>query len=394
MVRSIIDQPATTDLDQAFRSLRGAEFPWTGETTYLNNAGSGPIPERARRVIDEITAKRTAPHLLPDRDMQQALADCRNLLARIINAGVEEIGLATSTSFGLSLAARGLPLKAGDTVLVSEREFPAVVYPWLMLKERGVAVELVPTTPEGWPDEDRLVERLSDPSVRALSVSWVQFSTGYRVDLGRLSAACRANGTFLVVDAIQGVGQIPLDVRRTPVDVLACGGQKWLLSPWGSAFIYVRRELLTVLEPVLVGWTAFEGTEDYSRLTEYNPTLKRDARRYEVGTLPFQGFIGMRESLRMLLELGVERVAARNRTLREPVLQAAARGEITVTSPTDPAHDSSIVCVAPEHVAETFHALKKCSVICALREGRIRLSPHCYNTVEEVEKVVAILTGR
>jgi selenocysteine lyase/cysteine desulfurase len=393
MVKTVTDHPGT-DLDQAFRALRGVEFPWTGETTYLNNASTGPIPERTRRVLEETTARRTAPHLLPDRDVQQSLCEVRSLLARLINAEVEEIGLCTSTSFGISLAARALPLKSGDTVLISDREFPAVVYPWLLLKDRGINVELAPTTVQGWPNEDLLVQRLSDPKVRVLALSWVQFSTGYRADLGRLSAACRANGTYLVVDAIQGVGQLPLDVRATPVDVLACGGQKWLLSPWGSAFVYVRKELIPALEPVQVGWNAFRGTDDYSKLTDYDPTFKADARRYELGTLPFQDFIGMVQSLKMLLDLGTDRIAARNRSLRQPLLEAAARGEFEITSPIDPDHDSSIVCVNPEHVAESFLLLKKNNVVCALREGRIRLSPHCYNTHEEVEKVVAILTGR
>jgi selenocysteine lyase/cysteine desulfurase len=255
-------------------------------------------------------------------------------------------------------------------------------------------VEVVPVTPQGWPDEDFLVERLSDPRVRVLAISWVQFSSGYRANLARLGAACRANGAYFVVDAIQGLGQLPLDVRETPVDILSCGGQKWLLSPWGSAFVYVRRDLQPSLEPVQVGWMAFEGTDDFSRLTEYNTTLRKDARRYEVGTLPYQEFIAMNQSLGMLLELGIERVAARNRSLREPLLHAAAGGEIEIVSPTDAEHDSSIICVAPGHVAEAFHLLKKAQVVCSLREGRIRLSPHCYNTVEEIEKVVALLTGR
>ncbi len=393
MVRTAAEH-APSDIDQACRALRGVEFPWTGETTYLNNASSGPIPERTRRVLEETTAKRTAPHLLPDRDVQHMMQEARTLIARLLNADTEEIALATSTSFGIALAARGLPLKAGDTVLVSDREFPAVVYPWLMLESRGVRVELAPTTEQGWPDEDYLVERLSDPAVRVLAISWVQFSSGFRADLERLSAACRANGTWLVVDAIQGIGQLPIDVRKTPIDILSCGGQKWLLSPWGSAFTYVRRGLIEELEPVLVGWNAFAGTEDYSKLTEYDTTFKPDARRYELGTLPFQDFYGMVESLRMILELGVDRIAERNRSLREPLLEAAGRGEIEISSPTDPVHDSSIICITPDHVAEAFLHLKKANVICALREGRIRLSPNWYNTVDEVEKALAILTGR
>src|SRR5215472_6261533 len=133
MARVILDQPAS-DLDQTFRALRSAEFPWTGETTYLNNAGTGPIPERTRRVIEETTARRTAPQLLPDRDVQQSLTEARTLVARLINADQEEIALATSTSFGLALAARAVPLTRRDIVLVSQREFPAVVYPWMLLQ--------------------------------------------------------------------------------------------------------------------------------------------------------------------------------------------------------------------------------------------------------------------
>src|SRR3989442_2661190 len=114
----------------------------------------------------------------------------------------------------------------------------------MLLKKQGIEVELAPCAPEGWPDEDYLVERLHDPRVRALAVSFVQFSNGYRADLGRLGAACRANGTFLVVDGIQGVGNSVLDVRETPVDILACGGQKGLLAPWGSRFVYRRPGLL------------------------------------------------------------------------------------------------------------------------------------------------------
>src|SRR5437879_8124065 len=276
-------------LRDQFRALRAAEFPWTADTVYLNNANIGPIPERTRRALDEFTAKRTAPHLLPDRELQAGLQAARLVVARLLNAEPAEIALATNTSHGLNLAARALPLQRGDVVLVSDREFSANVYPWMLLKKQGVAREPGTCPPEGWPDEDYLVERLHDPRVRVLAVSFVQFSNGYRVDLARLGAACRANGTFLVVDGIQGVGNSVLDVRETTVDILACGGQKWLLAPWGSGFVYVR------------------------------------------------------------------------------------------------------MCLAPAHPVEAYHALKRAHVVCSLREGAIRLAPHCYNTVEELERVLDVL---
>ena len=370
--------------------LRASEFPWTDGTVYLNHASIGPLPERTRLALEEFNRRRAAPYLLPDREMFGLLAESRRLAARLIGASAEEIGLTVNTGFGLGLAARALPLRPGDIVLVSDREFPANVYPWLRLADAGVATELVPTTAEGWPDEPRLLERLRDPRVRALAVSLVQFSNGYRVDLGRLSAAAREAGAWLVVDAIQGVGQIPVDVGRTPVDVLACGGQKWLLSPWGSGFLYVRRGLIEALSPAITGWLAFEGTDDLTRLTRYDDTLRADARRFELMTLPYQDFAGFNVSVGLLLEVGIERIEAHLRALHAPVLAWADRTGTRITSPRD-RRGSGIICLAPDRVEQAHRRLKAARIISSLREGSIRLSPHLYNTEAELERVVDVL---
>jgi selenocysteine lyase/cysteine desulfurase len=378
-------------LRETFKSLRASEFPWTADTTYLNNASTGPIPERTRRALDEFTAKRTAPHLLPDRELFAGLAAARLGVAQLINADPSEIALATNTSWGLNLAARALPLKPGDIVLVSDKEFPANVYPWLMLRDEGITVEMTRCNAQGWPDEEHLLERLRDPRVRVLAVSFVQFSNGYRADLKKLSAACRANGTYLVVDGIQGVGNSVLDVRETPIDILSCGGQKWLLSPWGSGFVYVRKELIAALAPSVVSWMAFEGTDDFSRLTEYNPTFRADARRFEMITLPYQDFVGMTTSLGMLLDVGVRDIAEVTRAVQEPIVKWARENNVRITSPVENGHRSAILCIAPPKPAEAYHGLKRARVVCSLREGAIRLSPHCYNTMEEMEKVIEVL---
>jgi cysteine desulfurase/selenocysteine lyase len=371
-------------------SLRAREFPWTEETTYLNNASIGPLPERTRKTLEEFNRRRAAPFQLPDREILSSMAESRRLAAQLVGAQPEEIALSINTGFGLSLAARALPLRAGDIVLASDREFPANVYPWMLLKDIGVTLELAPTTAEGWPDESHLLERLRDPRVRVLAVSLVQFSNGYTVDLARLSAATRASGTYLVVDAIQGVGQLPVDLRKTPVDVLACGAQKWLLSPWGSGFVYVRRDLIRELSPSITGWMAFEGTDDFTRLTQYNDTLRGDARRFELITLPYQDFAGMNASVGLILELGIERIAAHLGALHAPVMAWAERSGARVVSPRG-AHGSGILCVAPANVGEAFRALKAARVICSMREGAIRLSPHAYNTLGEMERVVSVL---
>ncbi|MDH4347538.1 MAG: aminotransferase class V-fold PLP-dependent enzyme, partial [Gemmatimonadota bacterium] len=247
--------------------LRRQEFSWADETIYLDHAAIGPLPERTRLACDQMNLRRSRPYELGHEFLFGALAEARVEAAGLIGAEPGEIALTTNTSIGLGLAARALPFEPGDVVLASDREFPANVYPWKRLGDRGVTLELVPCTAQGWPDEERLLARLAGPRVRCVAVSLTQFANGYTVDLARLSAETRARGQFLVVDAIQALGQIPVDVAATPVDVLACGAQKWLLAPWGSGFVYVRRELIPALEPAITGWMAFEGTDDFTRLT-------------------------------------------------------------------------------------------------------------------------------
>lgn len=376
----------TYDVDR----LRRDEFPWADQAIYLNHAGIGPLPERARRAAEEFNRLRAAPFRVRDADLQAVLQRARVLAARLINADPAEIALATNTSYGLNLAALMLPLEPGDVVVASHGEFPANVFPWRALERKGVRLELVPLTPEGWPDEDRLLERTRDPRVRVLALSSVQFASGYAADLDRCSRVTRETGTFLVVDAIQSLGQLPLDVRATPIDILSCGAQKWLLSPWGTGFTYVRRELLERLEPPLAGWMAFAGTEDFTRLCDYPAARHRDGRRFELVTLPFQDFVGMNEAVELLLELGIDRIRDHLARLAEPLLAYAAGRGLRVTSPVG-RHGSGFVCLALPDPAATFAKLGEAGVVASLREGAVRLTPHCYNTAGEITRLCDIL---
>ena len=375
----------------AHRSLLAEEFPWTAEAVYLNAASIGPLPARTRRAVEEYAELRSAPHRMQERHFFPLLEEARRLAAQLIQADAGEIALAPNTSYGINLAARSLPLGAGDVVLVSDREFPANVYPWLAQRQRGIEVELVPVTPEGWPDEARLLERVRDPRVRVLAVSLVQFGSGYTVDLAALSHACTESATWLVVDAIQAVGQLPVDVQAVPVDVLACGGQKWLLSPWGSGFVYVRRGLFDVLPPADVGWMAYAGTDDLNRLTEYSSTLRPNARRYELVTLPYQDIAGMVASMRLLLELGIAAIRDHLATIEVPMLTWAQQHGVAVSSPTDPVHRSAIICLDVPEAPRAYGALRRAGVVTSLREGSVRISPHLYNTVDDLMRVCEVL---
>jgi selenocysteine lyase/cysteine desulfurase len=232
---------------------------------------------------------------------------------------------------------------------------------------------------------------LRDPRVRAVSVSLTQFSNGYTVDLGALSRATRAADKWLVVDAIQGIGQVPVDVRATPVDFLACGAQKWLLGPWGTGFLYVRKELCSELEPTFAGWAAFLGSDDYTRLTSYDPRFWPDARRFELLTHAVQDFAAMNESLALILDVGVAAIADHARGLHHPILEWAERNGAAITSPQGD-HGSAILCVRPRgDVAAAYARLERGGVQCSLREGSIRLSPHLFNQTDEMRRVAELL---
>src|SRR5262249_8945393 len=232
---------ARTTVSYDIEALRQEEFPWAaaGETIFFNHASTGPLPSRSVRALERWADLRANPHRIPHDLQFGTLARGRELCARLIGAEVAEIALATNTTYGINLAAFSLPLKKGDVVLTPDLEFPANVYPWMALAQRrGVEYRRLPCD-EGVLDPERLARELEDDRVRCVSVSWVQFASGARVDLAALGTLCRDRGVFFVVDAIQGVGPLTLDVHALHIDILACGAQKWLLSPWGSGFVYV-----------------------------------------------------------------------------------------------------------------------------------------------------------
>jgi selenocysteine lyase/cysteine desulfurase len=377
-----------------FEELRRTEFAaLDGQGIYLNSASIGPMPARSVALLAACNRDRARPGLWPVERLNTILSESRWLAARLINAAEDEIALMPNTTTGLNVAARALPLGAGDVVLTFDGEFPSNIYPWLARGGEGIVLERIPRTAEGWPDEARLHERLADPAVKAVAVSLTQFANGYTVDLAALSRATRAMGKWLVVDAIQAVGHVPVDVQATPVDFLACGAQKWLLSPWGTGFLYVRRELITRFPPTFAGWAAFKGTDDYSRLTAYDPEPWDDARRFEIITLPVQDFAAMNASVSLLLDVGIRAIAEQAQALHRPLLAWAERSGATVTSPVG-ARSSAILCLKPRgDVAAAYQRLQSNGVMCSLREGALRLSPHLFTLPSEVASVAAVLEG-
>jgi selenocysteine lyase/cysteine desulfurase len=383
------------DVDAPCCSLelwRREEFPHLDEAIYLNAAVVGPLPRRALAALEAFHARRQRPHLFVDEDFVAPLQTCRQAIARLLDVPPATIALGPNTSFGLNLAAWGLPLPRGATVLVADREFPANVYPWMALERRGLRCERVPATPEGWPDEAALLQRLQRGDVALLALSAVQFASGYRADLVRLGEACRAAGAYFVVDGIQWIGQEPVRLTGLPIDVLACGGPKWLCGPLGTGFVYVRAELLERLEPPFVGWTGMAACANVTDLLRYRFAFHPDARRYEFATLPVQEFAALAASVELLLDIGLARIAAHVRGLVDRLVAAvSADARLQLASPCDPAHRSAIVTLRTRDTARTYTALRAAGVVASLREGVLRLAPHWYTQSAEIDRVIELL---
>ncbi|HSJ14613.1 MAG TPA: aminotransferase class V-fold PLP-dependent enzyme [Longimicrobiales bacterium] len=377
------------------RTLRAQEFAALGTRVFLNAAGYGPLPARALAAAEHYQRRRAAAELTED-DFVAALVPARAAAARIVGAHAEEIALCPNTSVGINIAASIVRQRRrqGDprhVIVVSQGEFPANVYPWLALERDGFRVRLIPTDPLGRPDEPALFRALMEPDVAVLALSAVQFSTGWRADLEGLGERCHARDILFVVDAIQAAGVVPLDVRAMHVDVLAAGGEKWLLSPYGTGFAFVRAGLCRIHEPELPGWLAFGATADVNRLCTYEYDLLEDARRFEVGTIAYQDVSAFTAALELLLELGVSRILEHVRALQQPLLEwLRARPGVVLVSDHD-THASGIMCLRGPDLPAWFEALTAADVICALREGSLRLAPHAYNTPEDMNHVIATL---
>ena len=390
---STFAQPIAGPID--VQALREAEFPHVGRAPYLNAASVGPLPERARRAQDAANFRRGSIHDLRGDDFDPTLHRARAAAARLIGAEAGEIALLSNTSHGINLAALALPIDPGKRILLSALEFPANVYPGLRLREtRGVRVDVTPTDALGRPDEARLKAEIARGDVGVFALSAVQFATGYHADLTAFGRLCREHGAFFVVDAIQALGCVPLDVRAAGVDVLATGCQKWLCGPWGTGFAYVRRELIGRMDPPVVGWTAMAGSADLTAVCDYAYEPVETARRFEVSTQPWHDYAAAKESIELLLEVGVERIRGHVFALLDPLAAWLREREDAweIVSDMTPERRSGVFAFRHRRdVAGAYRELHRAKVQCGLREGAIRVAPHLYNTADDVAAVIRIL---
>ena len=373
-----------------FAALRREQFPVAERYTYLNHAALGPLPRRTADAVAELAADFRDRGVIAEAKWMPAVKRTRRLVADLLHVEPEEIAFTKNTSQGLSIVAASLPWKPGDVIVTVKGEFPANVYPWLALQRAGVNVRFVQ------PRQGRIL--LPDlnaalDGARMLAISWVQYSNGFRIDLAALSELCRRRGVLLCLDAIQGAGALPLDLRSAPVDFCAFGGHKWLLAPQGIGVLYVNKRVRDMLLPANTGWLGV-AWHDYAAF-DYESPLVESAARYEEGTRSLVGIAGLEQSLSLLLEIGPDRIAQRLCTLTEHLAQRMLEHGYQMMTPLMPEHRSGILTVYhPQRSAhELWERLRAAQIVAAVREGGVRLSPHLYNTIDEMDAVLEALEG-
>jgi selenocysteine lyase/cysteine desulfurase len=358
------------------------QFPVTRNKVFLNHAATSPLP---KPVADAI--RKCADDLSNFGETSTGWLDCgKPLVAKLINAKQQEIALVESTSIGLNIAANVLHYPHNSKIITTDLEYPSVVYPWLR-KSLGARVHYVKNVNGKIPLED--IEKAVDDRTVAVAISHVEYVNGFRHDLRALSEIAHKHGAYLIVDAIQSAGVIPIDVKRDDVDFLTTACYKWLLSPPGAGYLYVKEELIQDFEPPFVGWASVEPevfeTTDFWDI--WNLRLSKTARRFEVGSPSTLSLIGAKEAIKMLLGFGIENIEKRILKLTSHLIQSLYDLGLKLQTPEEPQYRSGIVNFKIGKTKEIAQILNKKGIIVSARANGIRVSPHFYNTEEEIDEL-------
>jgi selenocysteine lyase/cysteine desulfurase len=365
-------------------ALRQAEFPVAERWAYFDHAAVAPLPRRTGDALRAWAIDMEQNGVVHWSSWERKLGLLRADAARLLNASAAEIAFVASTTHGIGLVAEGFPWRPGDSVVTAAEEYPSNIYPWMNLASRGVTLRQVSSRAGRiWVDD---LAAAIDGSTRLLTISHVEFASGFRNDLDRLAELCHERGVALFVDAIQGLGPHVIDVRRTPIDFLAADGHKWLLGPEGAGLLYVRRDWIERLRPILVGWHSVVGSYN---APENEFVLKPAAERWEGGSFNMGGLQALSASLRLLLEIGPETVSARILDRADRVRALAQAAGWRVDGSHRPEDRSAIVALTCEGVDpdRAARALRDRGVAVASRRGRLRVSPHVYNNDDDLGRL-------
>ncbi len=363
------------------------QFPHTAHRLYVNHASTAPLSRPVRAAMAAYLAERGGAgpgDPIDNFEAAQPKAErARQRLAAVLGTRPARVAFTANTSAALNVLTRGLDWQPGDRIALPGCEFPTNVYPFLRLEDRGVAVDFIPHT-EGTFTLEAVADTLR-PETRLLSVSWVQFLSGFRADLAALGALCRERDVLFCVDAIQGLGALALDVEALGIDFLAAGTWKWLMATQGLGLLYCSEALQDRLRPA-AGW--LHGPVDWDDFFSYDLRFHDDARRFELGTANRLGLVALDAALGLYLDAGPGWCERRVLTLARRLAGGLAGLGLPRYGTGAPAHASGIVTVRPDAPDALVAHLADRGVTAAVRNRCVRFSPTWYMTEGEVDAVV------
>ncbi|MGP8081023.1 MAG: aminotransferase class V-fold PLP-dependent enzyme [Dehalococcoidales bacterium] len=373
-IKSLLDNP----------DLRTKEFPITATKIFLAHAAMSPFPKRTATAINEYV-QRVSEEGQWEYLYADAETETRQYAAKLLEAEADEIAFVSSTSLGLSLVASGISWEAGDNVVIADGDFPSNIYPWLNLQKQGVQVKFIPRNKDGAVTLNDIVN-VVDKNTRLVSLSTVNYVTGYRIDVPAIGAYLKQRNILFCLDAIQSLGVFPIDT--TYVDFLAAGANKWLLGPVGIGILYVKKENIGLLDPALAGWKCVQDNHNY---VCYNLNFLESAKRFEPGCVSLMGIIGLHAALTLLLEIEVKNIANRLTHFRKMLVPALNEKGYNVFGDDNPGTSSGITSFSSEScdILGLHNTLDGLGIVNSLREGLdgskcIRVAPHFYNTEKEI----------
>ncbi len=362
-----------------------AKFPVLRKVVYLDNASFGPMPVATMKIFKQAVENGGMYGSLDFQKRFDAVEKVRVQVARFIGDGnSEQVAFVPNTSTGLSIVARGIEWKRGDNVVGILGEFPANVYPWLELEYRGIEFRQVPMRETGEVFLEDIEKRV-DGNTQVVAVSWVQYHTGFRLDLRRLGELCREKGVILVVDAIQGLGVLPINVKEELIDVLVSGSHKWLLSPEGAGVMYVSERVISRIRPTIIGWKSVKNPFDFS---SYELNFAKGALRYESGVLNSYNILALGKSLELIEEIGIYNIEKTVISLATEVKKRFLERKFRVLGSKGDLHRSGIVAaVPPAGESEALaKVLRSKNIAVSSRAGALRVSVNFYNSEEDIDK--------
>ncbi len=373
-------------MNKEIRSL----FPAAEKYVYLNSAAVAPMPTIAAEAVfsqlTDVSENGSANYA----DWIATKNRARGMIAEMLNAEAEQIAFMRNTSDGFASVANGLKWEKEDNIVTFAKEFPSNFYPWRRIRDEfGTELRLCPER-GGRFDSDEFIS-LIDSDTKLVSVSAVQFASGFRADLEKIGAAARKVDALFAVDIIQGFGAMPFDLPAQSVDIAAGASHKWLCSPEGCGILYLSERARERIKPTMVGWISVEEPWDFE---DYEQPFKQNALAWETGTGGVSLFYGLEQSLKILREAGAENIENYLEDLSDYLCELLAAKNYDIISSREKGEKSQIVCVKHRNGLtsnEIAKHLENEKIIVSPRGDRIRIAPHFFNNQSDIERLIEFL---